>query len=278
MNALFAVLYVVLTFALCWIGKYTYGFIHPRTRMDRELIVRENPAFAVALGAYYLGILLAMGGPLSGGAKTGPWQDAAAFVGFGLLAVLLLNAALAADRFLEFRSLDLAGEVLDKENLAAGVVVAGAALSSALVVMGAFTGEGGALPAAVFWLYGEVLLTAATAALPIVMGFDLAREIRRKNLAVALTFAGTVIAMGNIIRLGIMGTFYGWGPGLWAATAYAVGGFVLLLLVRRLTDWILLPGVSLRRELLEEATPNTGVGFITGLFSVGASFLVGWVL
>ena len=272
------VAYLVLAFGLCWAGKAAFGVLHPGARLDRELLARDNVAFAVPLGAYYLGILLAMGGPLSGGAYGGLVHDLGTAALFGLLAVVLLNLALGADRFLEHRGLDLAAEIFERENLAAGILVGGTTLASALIVMGAFTGEGGVLPAAVFWLYGEALMTLAALALPRIMSLDLADEMRRGNVAVALAFAGTLIAMGNIIRLGIMGTFYGWGAGLYAATLYAAGGLLLLLLVRRLTDWLLMPGVTLRHELLEQKAPNAGVGFLVGALSLGASFLVGWVL
>jgi hypothetical protein len=90
-QGLSAVAYLVVAFALCWVGKLAYGLFHPGTRVDRELTARDNVAFAVPLGAYYLGILIVMGAPLSGQARPGLGQDLLATAGWGLLAVTLLT-------------------------------------------------------------------------------------------------------------------------------------------------------------------------------------------
>jgi len=45
-----------------------------------------------------------------------------------------------------------------------------------------------------------------------------------------------------------------------------------------ITDWLLLPGVTVHHEVVEQEIPNVGVGYIEGLFYVGVSLLVGWSL
>jgi hypothetical protein len=55
-------------------------------------------------------------------------------------------------------------------------------------------------------------------------------------------------------------------------------GVVLLFVVRWLTDVLLLPGVTIRHEVLEQEVPNVGVGYIEAVFYVGASLLIGWSL
>ena len=277
-QGLSAVAYLVVAFALCWVGKLAYGLFHPRTRVDRELTARDNVAFAVPLGAYYLGILIVMGAPLSGQARPSLGQDLLATAGWGLLAVTLLNLASVASRRVLFRGLDLAQEVLDRRNLAVGTVAAGSHVANALLILGALADEGGLLPATVFWLYAQLLLALATAAFLALVRYDVRAELRRGNQAVALTMAGVVVAMANVLRLAISGPFQGWTSGLVAATGYALAGLVLLFVARRLTDWLLLPGVTIRHEVLEQSVPNVGVGYLEALFYLGASFVIGWSL
>ena len=47
---------------------------------------------------------------------------------------------------------------------------------------------------------------------------------------------------------------------------------------RWLTDWLLLPGVTIRHEVVEQEVPNVGVGYLEALFYLGTSFLIAWTL
>ena len=259
-------------------GKLAYGVFHPRVCVDVEVTAKDNLAFAVPLGAYYLSILVVMGAPLSGQSRGDLVRDSLSVIGWGLLAVLLLNLASLVKHRILFRGIDLFAEILERNNLAAGIVVAGFHIASALLVLGALADEGGVLPAAVFWLYAQVLLTLAAGVFIRLVYEDLAAEIRRGNRAVALSLAGLLVAMGNILRLAIGGSFEGWAAGLMAATGYALAGLALLFAARWLTDWLLLPGVTIRQEVVGQEVPNVGVGYLEALFYLGTSFLIAWTL
>lgn len=277
-SGLTAATYLLLTFVLCWVGKLAYGWFHAQALVDHELTARDNVAFAVPLGAYYLAILIVMGGPLSGQPRGSLLHDTVSVAAWGVLAIVLLNLASIANRRFIFHGVDLAHEVLERQNLAAGIVVAGSHVANALLILGALADEGGLLPAAVFWLYGQVLLTLAVVAFLRLVGYDLPEQIRRENRAVALTLAGALVAVGNILRMSITGPFEGWTASFAAVTAYAMAGLALLFVVRQLTDWLLLPGVTIRQEVLEQEVPNVGVGYLEGIFYLGASLLIGWSL
>jgi len=269
---------LLLAFALAWVGKLVYGLFTPAARIDREVTARDNPAFAVPLGAYYLGILVVMGAPMSGTPGAGPVRDLVAVAAWGLLAIVLLNLAALANRALLFRGLDLRGEILERRNLAAGYLAAGSHLANALLILGALGDEGGLGPAAAFWLYAQALLFVAVRTFLGLVRYDLAAEIRRGNQAVGLSVAGLLVALGNVLRLAVSGSFEGWSAAFAATTGYALVGLVLLFAARWLTDWILLPGVTIRQEVVEQATPNVGVAWLEAAFYVGASILVGWAL
>lgn len=197
---------------------------------------------------------------------------------WGGLAVALLNLASVANRRLLVRGLDVGREILDRENVAAGIVVAGSHVANALLILGALSDEGGLLPAAVFWLYAQVLLELAAIVFFRAVRYDAAAMIRNDNRAVAFMLAGALVGMGNILRMSVSGPFEGWTPGVAAATGYAVVGLVLLFGVQWFTDWLLLRGVTIRQEVLEHHVPNVGGGYLEALFYVGASLLIGWSL
>jgi uncharacterized membrane protein YjfL (UPF0719 family) len=269
---------LLLALALCWAGKWAYGVFHPEARVDAEVTAKDNLAFALPLGSYYLGILIVIGGPLSGGAQRGLLSDSLAVIGWGLLAILLLNLASLVKHHLLFRRIDLQAEIADRRNVAAGIVSSGLHLANALLILGALTGEGGLLPAAVFWVYGQVLLALATLVFLHLTHDRLGQEILRGNRAAGLSVAGLLVAMGNVLRLAIGGSFEGWAAGFAAATGYTLSGLALLFAVRWLVDWLLLPGVTIRQEIFEAEVPNTGVGYLEAVFYLGASLLIGWTL
>jgi uncharacterized membrane protein YjfL (UPF0719 family) len=267
-----AVVYLLLSFLLCWLGKLVYGLFHPGARIDRELTARDNLAFAVPLGAYYLGILIVMGAPLSGQARGSLLSELGSVLLWGVLAVVLLNIASWLNRRVLFSDIDLVAEVLERNNLAAGTLVAGS------LILGALADEGGLWAAAVFWVYGQLLLMVTVAVFVRLVRVDVPAEVRRGNQAAALALAGVFVGTGNVVRMSITGAFEGWATAFAASTAYALVGLVLLFVVRQLTDWLLLPGVTIRQEVLEQEVPNVGVGYLEALFYLGASLLVGWSL
>src|SRR5205814_1628311 len=108
--------------------------------------------------------------------------------------------------------------------------------------------------------------------------YDLVSEIRRQNRAVACSLAGLLIAMANILRMAIAGSFQDWSSAFASATGYAVAGLVLLFAARWLADHVLLPGVTIHHEVVEQDVPNVGVGYLEALLYFGASLLVGWSL
>jgi uncharacterized membrane protein YjfL (UPF0719 family) len=277
-HALDALVFLGVSFVLAWVGKFAYGVFHPGARVDRELTARDNVAFALALGGYYFGILIVVGAPLSSPSRGPLWWDALSVAGWGLLAIVLLNLASLASRRVLFGGLDLTAEIVDRGNASAGIVLAGSHVANALLILGALSDEGGLLPAAVFWLYAQILLEAAAFVFTKTIGHEVAREIVRDNRAAALVVAGVLVAMGNVLRMSITGPFEGWGPGFVASTGYAIAGLVLLFVVRWLTDWMLLPGVTLRQEVLEQEVPNVGVGYLEAIFYIGGSLLIGWSL
>jgi uncharacterized membrane protein YjfL (UPF0719 family) len=277
-NGIWALTYLLLSFVLCWVGKLAYGLFQPRVRIDREMTARDNLAFAVPLGAYYLSILIVMGAPLSGQQHGSLLREAGSVVAWGLLAIVLLNVASQLNRRLVFGRIDFVREILERNNVAAGTLVAGSHVANALLILGALADEGPWVSAVVFWVYGQALLMLAVVAFLRVVSYDLAAEIGRGNQAIALTVAGVLVSTGNVLRMSISGPFVGWSAGLAAATGYAMAGLVLLFVVRQLADWLLLPGVTIRQEVLEQEVPNVGVGYLEALFYLGASFLIGWSL
>ena len=146
-------------------------------------------------------------------------------------------------------------------------------------MFGAVAGEGGGpVTAVAFWALGQGALLLAGFLYNLIVPFDIHSEIEKDNVAVGVAFAGVLIAIGNVVRIGVTGDFTTWSAGVGKFAAFVIVGLVFLPLVRRVTDRILLPGRSLTDELVNQEKPNVGAALIEAFSYVAASMLVGWVL
>jgi uncharacterized membrane protein YjfL (UPF0719 family) len=91
-----------------------------------------------------------------------------------------------------------------------------------------------------------------------------------------LAFAGVLIGLGNIISVAVAGDFVSWRESLTFFATDALFGLLVLLLIKKLTDYLLAPGVKLGAEQIGEQ-PNIGAGLLEAFGYLGGSMLVIWV-
>lgn len=271
-------IYLVAVFVLFLIGKWVYDRLHPRYNLRHELFENDNFALSVEVVGYYFGLVLALGGVLYG-PSLGWVDDLIDLFLYGALAIVLLNLSAWINDKIILSRFDNTKEVIDDRNVGTGAIEAGNHIANGLIVAGAVSGEGGDLiTAVVFWALGQVVLIAAGKVYTAILPFDVHAEIEKDNVAVGVAFAGVLIALGNVVRLGIFGDFYSWQDHLTGFAIYAVVGLVLLPIVRFCTDRVLVPGVRLTDELVHQAKPNVGAGLLEAFSYVAASMLIGWTI
>jgi len=231
----FIALDIAIGFTLFWIGQWLYQRVFRRLPLNEELFVRDNPAVAIALVGYYLGIVLALGGVLDKVADT--WQNQILLLGsYGAgVIVLMLVGAWVGDRLI-LRRCDCAREVREEQNVGAAAVEAGIHIANGLILNAALAGQtGGWWVALSCWLLGMATLVLASILYPRIANFDVFGEIRRRNNpAAGVAFAGLLIATGNTVRVAFAPEFENW------ATSIPLYGFSLLLYlaILALIRWI----------------------------------------
>ncbi len=270
-------IYLAAIFVLFLVGKLVYDKLHPRFVLKHELFERDNVALAVAVVGYYLGLVFALGGMLEG-PSSGWLQDLIDIGLYGLLAIVLLNVSAFLNDKLIMSRFDNTKEIIDDRNAGTGAIEAGNHVANGLILGGALSGEGDLVTAVAFWALGQVVLVVAALVYNLVTKFDLHAEVERDNVAVGVGFAGALVAMGYIVRLGVYGDFVSWSENLTELAQWSVVGLLLLPVVRFLTDKILVPGVNLNDELVGQENPNLGAGFIEAFSYVAAAMLIGWAI
>ena len=277
MAYLSGLLYIVATFLLFMVGKLVYDFHRRSFNLNAELLERDNLALAISLSGYFLGLTLAVGGALAGTASTLA-KGLLSTLGYGLIAIILLNVSIRLDEWLIFTNFRLEKEIIADRNCGAGLVVAANHVAVGLILYGVISGEGGGLAALlVFWALGQATLILAAKVYDLITPFHLSEVIEKGNVAVGAALAGVLLALGNIVRFAVQGNFVSWSKSLTSFAAVAILGLILMPLVRLAIDKLIMtPGHSLTREEVGRQVPNIGVGVLEGSLYLCISFLIGW--
>ncbi|MBW4522882.1 MAG: DUF350 domain-containing protein [Scytolyngbya sp. HA4215-MV1] len=270
---------LVIGFLVFWLGQLAYQKLFRRLDLNVELFVRDNPAVAIALVGYYLGIVTALSGVLS---QVGPtWQDRLLYLasdGAGVI-VLMLVGAWVGDRFI-LRRCDTAREIQAEQNVGAAAVEAGVHIANGLILSAALAGEsGGWLVALSCWVLGMGVLTLVSYLYPRVARYNVFGEIcKRNNPAAGVAMAGLLVGTGNVIRVAFEPEFQNWGQSF---TEYVILlGICLaaLVAIRWIADLVLVPGVKISDEIVHQSIPNLGAGLIEAFAYIAGSFLIAWSL
>jgi uncharacterized membrane protein YjfL (UPF0719 family) len=255
-----------------WLAQLLYQLVFRRIHLNEELFVRDNVAAAVALVGFYLGVLLALTGVVSG-IQSNALPDL--FCRGAAVIVFMLLGAFISERLI-LRRCDCFLEICNHQNLGAGFAEGGAHVANGLLLSSALSGDSGSWPTAVIcWIAGMLLLSMAAQVYPVIARFEVYREIQtRNNAAAGLALAGFLIGTGNILRVSFAGDFSGWQESLPQYVLTLVVCFLLMGIVRWLADLILVPGVTLSHEIAEQSIPNIGAGLIEAFCYISASFLI----
>ncbi len=269
--------YLAVILVLLAVGKWVYDVLHRRFVLRVELLEKGNLALAVTVAGYYLGLVIVLGGVVSGPASVSLLDDVIGLVIYGGLAIVLLNLSAWVNDRLVFSRFDNEREIVEDRNVGVGVLEGGNYVAVGLITAGAMSGEGGMASGLVFWVTGLAALVVAGVLYDRITSYDLHEQIEGGNVAVAVAFAGILVGFGNVIRLAGEGDFVSWNESLTEFGYYLVVGLVLLPLVRLFADKVLLPGARLADELVRER-PNLGAGVIEGVTYLAASMLIGLTL
>lgn len=279
--------YLVCSFVLLWIGKLVYDLTTPSYRVREELVEKDNAALAAAIVGYYLGLILAIGGVLSGPSH-GLEEDLIDVMIFGPLSIVLMNLARVVNDRLILYGFPIRDEIIRDQNVGAGAVVCASYVATGLVIYGAVSGEaygvasgdqvGGLVTAVIFWVVGQAALVLAGVVYNWITPYNVRDEIEKDNVPAGVAFAGALIGIGLVVRHAVSGDFISWAMNLQTFAVEVVAGLILLPIVRFATDKVLLPGRRLTDEIVNQETPNLGAGFIEGFSYVGGAFLIVWCL
>lgn len=270
-------LFVAVTALVC-LSKKIFDICHPRIDLQTELVKKDNPAVALAICGYLLGIVFALSGVFAG-QELSLVDELIDLAIYGGLAIILLNVSLFINDRVIFRRFDNQKELIDDRNIGLGAIEGAFACGSGLVIAGALHGDsGGLLTAIVFWLLGQVTFLLMTRLYNLITPFDFIAEVEKDNAAVSFAFAGLLLATANLVRVAITADFVSWQDNLSDFAIIIVVGLILLPVLRFVIDKFFLPEADLTHELVSQEKPNVGVGLLEASTYLIVSLIIGWIV
>ncbi|ACF13649.1 protein of unknown function DUF350 [Chloroherpeton thalassium ATCC 35110] len=272
-------IYLIAAFLVFLLGKAVYSLVN-KSKFDvrHELLEQDNLAFALTLSGYFFGLVFAIGGVIFG-PSNGLVEDLIDIFFYGIVSIVLLNLSIVINDKLILYKFDNVKEIIVDRNSGTGIVEAASYVAVGMNVSGAVSGQGGDLiTALVFWALGQVTLILGGILYNLIVPFDIHDEIEKDNVAVGVAFAGVLVALGNIIRVGSAGDFISWYDNLSRFGADVLLGLLLLPIVRFTIAKVMLPGADITKEFVGQEEPNIGLGAVEAVSFISASLLIGWVL
>jgi uncharacterized membrane protein YjfL (UPF0719 family) len=204
---------------------------------------------------------------------------------YSLGGIVVLNLMrLLVDRLVLYK-FETEKEIIEEQNAGAGAVEFGVYVAVGLVIAASIggTGSGGEVTIAdsvvrslVFLVLGMAVLVLFTLFYELTTSFSFHEEIEKKNVAVGVALAGNLIAIGVVTFKAVFGEFVSWTESIVGFVVFAVIGFALLYVVRRLVDLILLPSTKVSDELAVDR--NLGVAFIQVAVVISAALILNFAI
>ena len=286
--------YVGLGIVVLLIAKLVQDFLTPY-RIDDQLSSKNNVALGLSITGYYLGVVIVFLGavyqPLAV-VRDDEWgytgdfgMDVLEVFLYSLGGIVVLNLMrLLVDRLVLYK-FETEKEIIEEQNAGAGAVEFGVYVAVGLVIAASIggTGSGGEVTIAdsvvrslVFLVLGMAVLVLFTLFYELTTSFSFHEEIEKKNVAVGVALAGNLIAIGVVTFKAVFGEFVSWTESIVGFVVFAVIGFALLYVVRRLVDLILLPSTKVSDELAVDR--NLGVAFIQVAVVISAALILNFAI
>ena len=274
--------YVGMSLALLVMAKLVQNLLTPY-KISQQLTTKDNVALALSISGYYLGVIIVFlgavfqpdAGPVGDnlGFTSDYWQEVLNVLIYSAVGIVILNVArIVVDRVVLYQ-FSTEKEIIEDRNAGTGAVEFGVYVAVSLVIAGSISGEGGGPEhSLVFLALGLATLVLYTLFYELTTPYKIHDEIERNNASVGVALGGNLIAIGIISLKAIAGDFVGWSEALAGFITFALLGFILLLVVRRLADLVLFPRVKISNELAVDQ--NLGVGLIMASVVISVSAIL----
>ncbi len=273
------IVYAAVVLAYIWIAKKWRDLATTKFDDDREIEQNSNIAVGLRRFGLYLGLAIGMSAALAG-ETSGFVNDLKMLAIDGALVLVMMMIARFFNDTIILRGISNDDEAL-AGNAAVGLIEAGSYIATGLIMFGAFTGGGGTilqgyLSAMLFAALGQISLLIFFEAYEFSTSFNVRKQVKMANPAAGLAVGCMLVAMGIILRASITGDFQGWLVDIKSFALSTGYGILLLLLFRKIIDWLFLPHTTL--QIAVEREQNVAAVAVTQACILALAIIIAGVI
>ncbi len=275
---LISLAYVFLGVVTLIVAKIIKDFLTPY-KIDVELTAKDNSALGLTLTGYFAAVIIIFLGASVGLDPEEPLSASELAIELGIVLLYALGGIVAlnlgrviVDKLVLTR-FSTVKEIIQDRNVGTAAVEAGCFVATGLIVAGSINGDGGGpLSALAFFGLGQVVLIIFSKFYQLITKYDVHAEIEKDNVAAGVALGSSMVAIGVVLLGATRGDFIGWTENLARFGYFAVLGLVLLLILRKVTDFLLLPGTTIAHEIATDR--NINAAWIEGIVSIGMATII----
>jgi uncharacterized membrane protein YjfL (UPF0719 family) len=266
--------YIAACLVLIVIAKFTLGLFSKNINIDHELVEKDNFAFSIAHVGYYIGLLISIVGVLSGSGSSDFVEDIGLTLAYGGISILLLNLSAIMNNKVIFSKYNIREEIIERQNVGLGVIEGANFIATGFIVYGSMKMDlDEPWLTLIYWGIAQIFFFLISQLYDIITPYKIRAEIEKGNSAVAVGYAGALIAFGILLAHGIGVSHTSVVESLIYIGIDVAAGVVLIPILRVITDKILLPKRKLTDELVNQEKPNVGVAFIEAFSYIAGAIL-----
>lgn len=242
-----------------------------------QLFAKDNQAVGIATAGYYIGIMIAFTGVLTG-ASQGWLIDLRDVAIYGVLAIIFQSVAgWSADKFI-MRKFSVDEELIRDRNKGTAWALFGIYFATGMVVRGAIMGDSSSLlsgitSSLVYFVLSQVVLIIISYFYQVLTPYDFHKEIEEDNVAAGLAFCGFVSAVGVILSHA-SGSTIGIGD-ICIFICWTLLSLIILSITRFLVvGHILMPGHNITKEIITDRNENAAWMLVVGYQTVAWLFVL----
>lgn len=263
----FGLLYILILL----ISKYTKELLISY-KISQELSDNDNTEVALSLSGYYLAITFIFTASLIGISK-GLSNDLISVSSYSLLGIMLLNLSRWINNRFLFKKQEAVEEGIQSHNVSMGVVQFGIYVATGLVISSALMGDGGSvITSLIFFALGQLSLFVLNYIYELLIPYDIQDEVSNNNVAAAIAFSGTIIALGLIVSNSIFGDYVSWESDIAYFLFANIICFALLPAIRILVNKLILVNSDLSTEITRDK--NIGAGILEATTAISLAIVL----
>ncbi|MGD9160187.1 MAG: DUF350 domain-containing protein [Desulfobacteraceae bacterium] len=240
-----------------------------------QLFNVDNQAVGIAAAGYYIGIMIAFTGVITGPPQG--WLDELRDGAiYGILAIIFQTVAgWTADKLI-LRQFKVNDELIRDKNKGTAWALFGVYFATGMVVRGAIMGDSSSLvlgieSSVVYFILSQFALILIAYFYQVITPYNFHKEIEEDNVAAGLAFGGFVSAVGVILSHA-SGNTIGAGDIL-IFICWTILSLVVLSLTRFLVvELILVPGHKIKKEIITDRNENAAWMLVVGFQAVAWLF------